>query len=114
MRRSSGFRTWCHCVVHSLLCAFFSPIVLVGFFAAFICPQRGHAGTPLPGRVTFGFGGSEQEITESFDALFPLYAPKGSLFFFNPKVTASDELDPRVSLGLGYRQLFEDSFFRDL
>jgi hypothetical protein len=100
MRRNSGFRTWFHCVVHSVVCAFCSPILLVGFFAVFIYPQCGHAGTPLPGRVTFGFGGSEQEITESFDALFPFYASKGGLLFFNPKVTASDELDPRVSLGL--------------
>ena len=58
--------------------------------------------------MTFGVGGSEQEVTESFDALFPLYAPRDSLFFFNPRVTASDELDPRVSVGLGYRQLFEE------
>ncbi len=70
-------------------------------------PQHGYAASPLPGQVTFGFGGSDQEVTESVDTLFPLYAPKDSLFFFNPKLTVSDYLDPRVSVGLGYRQLFE-------
>ena len=71
-------------------------------------PQYGFAGSPLPGQVTFGFGGSDQEVTESLDTLFPLYAPKDGLLFFNPKLTVSDELDPRVSVGLGYRQLFEE------
>jgi hypothetical protein len=59
--------------------------------------------------VTFGFDGSQQEVTETFDTLFPLYAPKDSLFFLNPRVTASDELGTRVSAGLGYRRLFEES-----
>src|ERR1700730_13221824 len=107
--RNSGFRTWRHFIALSSFRAFLSSTILVGFFPAFIVPEHGYAGTPLPGRVTFGVGGSEQEVTESFDALFPVYAPKDSLFFFNPKVTASDELDPRVSVGFGYRQLFEES-----
>jgi hypothetical protein len=109
MHRNTGFRTCCYSVAVSLLCTFLSWIILVGFLAGFILPQPGHAGSPLPGRITFGFGGSEQEITESFDTLFPLYGSKDGLFFFDPRVTASDKVDPRVSLGLGYRQLFEES-----
>jgi Inverse autotransporter, beta-domain len=112
MRRRSSFRTWCHSVAVTLLCkcgfrALLSCTILGALFAAFI-PQHGYAGNPLPGQVTFGFGGSEQEITESLDTLFPLYAPRNGLLFFNPRVTASDVLDPRVSVGLGYRQLFEE------
>ena len=74
----------------------------------FIVPQRGSAENPLPGQVTFGVGGSQQEVIESFDILFPLYAPKDSLFFLNPKAVYSDELGGRVSVGLGYRKLFEE------
>jgi hypothetical protein len=85
-----------------------SCIIVVAFFALLLLPRHGYAGSALPGQVTFGFGGSEQEITESLDALFPLYAPKNGLLFFNPRATASDVLDPRVSVGLGYRQLFEE------
>src|SRR5258708_32005464 len=106
------FRTWCHSVALSSLpsaaiSAFLSYTILVACFAVLMVPQHGYAASPLPGQVTFGFGGSDQEVTESVDTLFPLYAPKDSLFFFNPKLTVSDYLDPRVSVGLGYRQLFE-------
>jgi hypothetical protein len=109
MDRDSRLRSWYDCVVFSLVRTFFTGVLLAEFFAAFFLLQRGQAATPLPGRVTFGFGGSDQEVTESFDALFPLYAPKEGLLFFNPKITTSDQVDPRVSLGLGYRQLFEQS-----
>jgi hypothetical protein len=82
---------------------------ILGAFFAVLIPQRGYAaGNPLPGQETFGFGGDNEEIIESLDTLFPLYAPKDGLFFFNPRVTFSNQADPRVSLGLGYRQLFED------
>src|SRR5258708_16354731 len=82
--------------------------ILVAFFAVFIVPQHAYAGGPLPGQVTFGLGVSDQEVTESVDTLFPLYAPKDNLFFFNPKFTASAQLDPPLIVGLGYRQLLED------
>src|SRR5271155_3370961 len=113
MLRRSGFGTWCHSTaVTSLrrngIRALLSCTILVALFAVLLVPQHGFAGNPLPGQLTFGFGGSEQEVTESFDGLIPLYAPKDSLFFFNPKLTTSDALDPRVSVGLGYRQLFEE------
>jgi hypothetical protein len=85
-----------------------SAAIFFGFLAAFIVPQRGSAENPLPGQVTFGVEGSQQEVTESFDILFPLYAPKDSLFFLNPKAVYSDELGGRVSVGLGYRKLFEE------
>ena len=113
MPRGSGFRTWCHSVTLTSLRSagtrtLLSGIIVVAFFALLLFPRHGYAGSALPGQVTFGFGGSEQEITESLDALFPLYAPKNGLLFFNPRATASDVLDPRVSVGLGYRQLFEE------
>ena len=107
-RGNSGYRAWCHPIALSSLRSggirtLLSYTIFVAFFAVLLVPQHSDAGSPLPGQVTFGVGGSEQESQESFDALFPLYAPKNSLFFFNPKLIASDELDPRVSLGFGYR-----------
>ena len=47
-----------------------------------------------------------REIDESLDTLVPLATPKNGLFFFNPKLTISDRLNPSVSIGLGYRHLF--------
>ena len=113
MHRNSGSRTWCHPVALSWLrsnaiCTFLSCTILVAFFAFLLIPQHSYAGGTLPGQVTFGFDGSQQEVTETFDTLFPLYAPKDSLFFLNPGITASDELGTRVSAGLGYRRLFEE------
>ncbi|MDR3406765.1 MAG: inverse autotransporter beta domain-containing protein [Chthoniobacter sp.] len=61
-----------------------------------------------PGAVTFGLGVYEHEIDESLDTLVPLATPEHGLFFFNPKLTMSDRLNPSVSIGLGYRHLFED------
>jgi hypothetical protein len=80
-------RTWCHSVAPSslrsdVISAFLLDTILVAFFAVFIVPQRGYAGSRLPGQVTFRVGVSDQEVTESVDTLFPLYAPKDSLFFF--------------------------------
>ena len=112
MRGNSSYRTWCHSVAlysprNGAIRTLLSYTIFVAFFAVLLVPQHGHAESPLPGQVTFGVGGSEQEVAESFDALYPLYAPKNGLLFFNPKLITSDELDPRVSLGFGYRQLFE-------
>jgi hypothetical protein len=80
-------RTWCHSVAPSslrsdVISAFLLDTILVAFFAVFIVPQHGYAGSRLPGQVTFRVGVSDQEVTESVDTLFPLYAPKDSLFFF--------------------------------
>src|ERR1700751_4156359 len=111
MHGEAGFEMRYHFVdrfsrCSGLICALFSRTILVAFFAALIVPLNDRAGS-LPGQATFGFGGSEQEITESLDTLFPLYAPSNGLLFFNPKITTSDTQDARVSVGLGYRQLFE-------
>ena len=80
-------RTWCHSVAPSsfrsdVISAFLLDTILGAFFAIFIVPQHGYAGSRLPGLVTFRVGVSDQEVTESVDTLFPLYAPKDSLFFF--------------------------------
>src|ERR1700751_2275938 len=115
MHRYSWSSAWCHSLAlfslrSGAICKFLSCTILIGFLAAFVVPPHGYAGNPnpLPGQVTFGFGGDDEEVIESLDTLFPLYAPKDGLLFFNPKVTFSDQADPRVSLGLGYRQLFEE------
>src|SRR5262245_21326698 len=115
MYRRSWFSARCHSLAplslrSGAICTFLTCAVLVGFFSVFVVPQHSYAGNPnsLPGRATFGFGGSDEEVIESLDTLFPLYAPRDGLLFFNPRVTFSDQADPRVSLGLGYRQLFED------
>ena len=107
----TSFETRHHSVARFSRCsgvirALFSRSILVAFFAALIVPLNNRAGS-LPGQATFGFGGSEQEITESLDTLIPLGAPDNGLLFFNPKITTSDTQDARVSIGLGYRQLFE-------
>ena len=108
MDRDSRLRSWYDCVVFSLVRTFFTGVLLAEFFAAFFLLQRGQAATPLPGRVTFGFGGSDQEVTESFDALFPLYAPKEGLLFFNPKITTSDQVEPRLGVPAAFRAIAGD------
>src|SRR5215472_3669003 len=112
MQRRSSLITWYHSVASLRSHGFRGLLlgaILVAFFAVLI-PQHGYAaGNSLPGQVTFGLDGTQQEVTETFDALFPLYAPTDSLFFLNPRVTASEsEFGTRVSVGLGYRRLFEE------
>ena len=63
--------------------------------------------TPRPGEVTLGFGVDEREIDETLDTLVPLAVPAHGLLFFDPKLSISNRMDPSVSLGFGYRHLFE-------
>lgn len=97
MPRKAGFTTRRQTValgsrrITDAICAF----LLATLLAAFLLPECGYGEDPFPGALTFGLGGSEQEVTESFDGLLPLYAPKSGLLFFNPRFTTSDALDPR-------------------
>jgi hypothetical protein len=83
----------------------------LAFTAVFVVPQYAlRAGVPVrPGEMTFGVGVSDEDVSASFDTIFPIAVPANGLLFLNPKLTTGDELDPRVSLGLGYRHLFEGS-----
>jgi hypothetical protein len=59
------------------------------------------------GRATFGLEFYQHQVDSSLDTLVPLATPQNGLLYLNPKLSVSDRLNPSVSVGLGYRHLFE-------
>lgn len=62
----------------------------------------------MPGRLTLGVRGGNDEVEGLGDLLIPLRYQDGGLLFFNPRVGVNDDSEQEVQMGLGYRYLLPE------